>query len=494
MKLRARLAWTALAAALPVVAATAWMRARFEWKSAEQALVEFAVDRMENGGREACEEDPGSFPPGVGPRDRAGPPGMNPPRPGMRPERPEPRQPRGGPFRPANELWAYAPDFRSANPRAPPFPDELRSGFSGDSKIASARWRVAGADGIQVAVRMPWEGGPCAVVLARRPSLGPPGAVSDLLVGSLVLCAVLLGAVMLAAGPLVERVRRLTGQVRQSAATRYASGTDVGGSDEIAELARAYDAAATEARTSLESLESRERALRSFVENTTHDVMIPLTVLQGHLTVLRRKAEAGAVADREVVVDALQEAHYMASLIQNLAAAARLESGELGIERHFVDLNALVERVIARHAPIAKAREIHLEHAVPPEGLGLEGDVTLVEQAVSNLIHNAVRYVEPGGHVAVVLEGRGPRFSLRVLDDGPGIPESMRQRVFERSFRADGARSRHPAGMGLGLSIAKDIADRHGFTLELRRSEAGGAELELSGPVAEEPPQPGCAT
>ena len=483
MKLRTRLAWTALAAALPVVAATAWMRARFEWRNAEQGLVEFAIDRMENGGREACEDDPRSFPLPPGPPDRPPPPG-----PGPR-MRPDPREPRGGPFRPVNELWAYAPDLRSANPRAPPFPDELRVELGRGAKVASAPWRVAGADGIQVAVRMAWEDGPCAIVLARRPVLGPPGAVRDLLIGSLVLCAVLLGAVLLAAGPIVERVRRLTAQVRQSAATRYASGTDVAGSDEIAELARAYDAAATEARTSLESLETRERTLRAFVENTTHDVMIPLTVLQGHLTHLRRRAEAGAAADREVVVDALQEAHYMASLIQNLAAAARLESGEHGIEKHPFDLAALVERAVARHAPIAKAREIHLEHAVPPEGLGAEGDVTLVEQAVGNLIHNAVRYVEPGGHVAVVLERRGPRFSLRVLDDGPGIPESMRQRVFERSFRADAARSRHPAGMGLGLSIAKDVADRHGFALELRRSEAGGAELELSGPAAEEPPK-----
>ena len=386
-----------------------------------------------------------------------------------------------------NELWAYAPDLRSANPRAPPFPEELREGIESGAKTVSAPWRLGTADGIQVAVRMTWPEGPCAIVLARRPTFGPPGAVRDLLTGSIALCAVLLAAVMLAAGPLVERVRRLTAQVRLSAATKYASGTDVGGSDEIAELARAYDTAAAEVRTSLGSLEQRERALRAFVEDTTHDVMIPLTVLQGHLTTLRRKAEAGSVADREVVVDALQEAHYMASLIQNLAAAARLESGELGIERHFVDLAALVERAVARHAPIAKAREIHLEHAVPPEGLGAEGDVTLVEQAVGNLIHNAVRYVEPGGHVAVVLERRGDRFSLRVLDDGPGIPESMRQRVFERTFRADAARSRHPGGMGLGLSIAKDVADRHGFTLELRRSEAGGAELELSGPVADVP-------
>jgi len=143
------------------------------------------------------------------------------------------------------------------------------------------------------------------------------------------------------------------------------------------------------------------------------------------------------------------------------------------------------ERVVARHAPIAKAREISLEHAVPPEPLAASGDVTLLEQAVSNLIHNAVRYIEPGGHVAVVLARVGARFSLRVLDDGPGIPPELRARVFERAFRADSARTRHPGGLGLGLSIALDVASRHGFELDLRTAEAGGAEFELRGDACE---------
>jgi signal transduction histidine kinase len=202
------------------------------------------------------------------------------------------------------------------------------------------------------------------------------------------------------------------------------------------------------------------------------------------LTALRRASESGAGVERTVVLDSLQEAHYMASLIQNLAAASKLESGSLELVAHPLDLNALVERAVGRHRPIAKARGIALEHAVPPTPLFTRGDVTLVEQAVSNLIHNAVRYVQPGGHVAVVLEERGARFSLRVLDDGPGVPAELRAKVFERSFRADDARSRQPDGLGLGLSIALDVAKRHGFTLELRAPAEGGAELELAGATA----------
>lgn len=487
MKLRARLAIAVLAAAVPVVIGLGVVRARVEWSTAEDGLAEFARDKMFLGGREACENAPEVFPLRPGSRGPSGPfarGGARLPRDPLAVPQVPPRallEDSPPPAELRNELWAYGPDFVSRNREAPEFPSELRAALEDGAEQASIDWTLPNRSGIAVAVRMPWTDGPCAVVLVRRAVVGPQGAVRDLVIGSAALCLVLMGAVFLAAGPIVERVRRLTSQVRDSAAAKYATQVEVGGDDEVTELAAAFNTAASEVKLNLDGLEARESALRRFVENTTHDVMLPLTVLQGHLTVLRRRVEAGASEDRQVVLDALQEAHYMASLIQNLSAASRLESDPRGIESHEVDLTALVERAVARHAPIARAREIALEHAVPPAPTRAKGDVTLLEQAVSNLIHNAVRYVEPGGHVAVVLDSKGQGFSLRVLDDGPGIPPELKSRVFERAFRADGARSRHPGGMGLGLSIAKDVCERHGFTLELRTSEAGGAEFEIRG-------------
>ena len=90
--------------------------------------------------------------------------------------------------------------------------------------------------------------------------------------------------------------------------------------------------------------------------------------------------------------------------------------------------------------------------------------------------------INPGGHVAVVLEPDGDRFRLRVLDDGPGVPDDALARLTERSYRADDARTRSPGGQGLGLSIAREVAQRHGFETTLRRSDAGGLEVELQGP------------
>lgn len=491
MKLRARLAVAVLVAAIPVVIGLGVLRARFEWDTAERGLADFARDKMFLGGREACENAPEFFPfppPMRGPmqpfpRGTAGRMPRDPlalPPVGVRPQRddggitPEMRA----------ELWAYGPDFVSRNREAPAFPAALREAMESGRDVHSTEWQRAQQEGIAVAVRMPWNEGPCAFVLVRRATVAPIGAVRDLVMGASALCIVLMGAVWLAAGPIVERVRRLTAQVRDIAATHYTAKADVGGADEVAELAQAFNSAAQEVRSNLDGLEARERALRHFVENTTHDVMLPLTVLQGHLTALRRRVETSDSADKRVVLDALQEAHYMASLVHNLSAAARLESDALALERGEVDLVALVERVVARHAPIARAREISLDHAVPPTPLATVGDLTLLEQAVSNLIHNAVRYVHPGGHVAVVLAQAQDRFSLRVLDDGPGIDDALRAKVFERTFRSDDARSRHPDGLGLGLAIAKNVCDRHGFQLELRRPEAGGSEFEITGPSA----------
>jgi signal transduction histidine kinase len=503
MKLRARLALVVLVTAVPVIAGVALLRERLQWTATEQSLADYARDRMLGGGREACEVNPESFPPRpwLRPENRVPPrglpPGAEPPLgpgaprgvvgargapPGMGPE---PREFASGAaaltVEVRTELWAYGPDFLSRNREAPSFPTEIRAAIEQGAEHASAEWFVPTHDGIAVGVRMPWDEGPCAFVLVRRTQVDPPGAQRGLLLGTAVLLAVLLAAVMFTAGPVVERIRRLTRQVRKSAAARYANPAEVSGADEITELAEAFNAAASEVRGNLEAIESREQALRSFVENTTHDVMVPLTVLQGHLTAIRRRTENGESVDRASVLEALQEAHYMASLIHNLSAVARLEQDHVSIDRSRVDLVALVERAVARHAPIAKARGISLEHAVPPEPLATRGDVTLLEQAVSNLIHNAVRYVELGGHVAVVLARDGGRFSLRILDDGPGIPEELRSRVFERAFRSDAARSRHPGGLGLGLSIALDVARRHGFELELRSPEDGGAEFELCG-------------
>ena len=116
---------------------------------------------------------------------------------------------------------------------------------------------------------------------------------------------------------------------------------------------------------------------------------------------------------------------------------------------------------------------------MPEHRIEFPGDLTLLEQALGNVVQNAVRYNRAGGHVAVILDGDDDAWVLQIVDDGPGIAEGDRARVVEPSFRGSEARTRHPHGMGLGLHIASDVAKRHGLRLAFSDTKDGGLTAEL---------------
>jgi signal transduction histidine kinase len=471
VKLRGRVALTLALLVLPFAVGLAVLQTWLRRDAVEEGIAETVRTRMQQAERQACEANPRTWP-RRGFRSR---PGARHPRRAARGRRPR---------RPG--IFAYDAQLQSRNPRAPQLRPELQQQLRSGADVASLWGHGLGL----VAVRMPWDEGPCAVVLVRRPaggtglrallrSLWPSIAVS--------LVAVLIA--VLTVGPTVRRVRRLTEQVRRvgrevqggPAGQQYA--LDVAGRDEIAELARAFEASRDEVQKRMEQLRTRDATLTRYVANTTHDVMIPLTVLQGHLTALRQQVVAGEPVEQGVVDRALEESHYLTSLLHNLSAGAKLEAGEREMAWHAVDLGALVERVAARHEPIARHKGVELNHAVPESPTCLRGEPTLLEQAVSNLVHNAVRHNDAGGHVAVVLEREGDDAVLRVLDDGPGLSEA-RLAELERGHFTDAQARDRPRGLGLGLRIARDVASRHGLQLSFARSESGGLAVELRGPVA----------
>lgn len=406
--------------------------------------------------------------------------GHPPPRPGEGPPAPPGGGPEGPPphARPAR-LWAYDRRGMPARPGSPALPAALRDeALARGVAVEPLRWR---SDEVRLVMRTPWGAGTCALVLADGSTSAAWGAVLPPgWLWTLPLLAVF-ASVLLALEGVIRRVRDLAAAARHAARSGYVVGVPARGDDEVAELARALNEAGAEVREQLDERARRERALRDFVANTTHDVMIPLTVLQGHLTALHEDLRAGSATDPQRVRAAMDEAHYLASLMHNLGAAARLDAVEGPLQRGPVDLPALVRRVVARHRPVAQSRGISLDHAVPEALPPFAGDVTLLEQAVSNVTYNAVRYNREGGHVAVVLEPEGEGFVLRVRDDGPGIPAAAREALMQRGARTDEARGRAPDGQGLGLHIAARVMALHGATMTLGESEGGGLEVVFRG-------------
>ncbi len=496
MNLRRRLILTVVIVAVPLSAGAMKLRQELEWREAVEGLAEVALIRMEEGGHEAVLRDAHMFPPppdrrprprGDGRRgERPRPPREDGPR---EFDRPPPRDegPRDADRAPRTErmeLFAYARDFTSANRTAPEFPQELRDELESGASHSGRAIGLEDHQGLQVAIRTPWPTEEDAYVLATRRGPLPQFWSIPSALAALAIYLGVLGAVWFAAGPLVSRARRLEREVRRAAADRYAKPVELTGSDELTRLGTAFNEAGAALHEAIEVAERRESTLRRFVENTAHDVGTPLTVLHGHLANLQRGPDA------EALKGAVEETQYIAALLGNLATAAQLEDMEAPPERHRVDLGQLIERVVARHRPLARERGVELEFATPERPVHVAAEVTLLERALGNPVHNAVQHGGDGGHVTVHLEVTGDaleRFRLRVLDDGPGVRADQIEQLSERSWRGDAARQRFPDGHGLGLAIAREIADRHGFDFDLAPNEPTGLTVTFEGPLANEP-------
>lgn len=338
---------------------------------------------------------------------------------------------------------------------APPFPEQLRAVLDTEDPVHV--WALPGDPVLgMTAVRLA-NTGDCAIAVIRwNPEDAPEVAVRNgaLQTVGLALALALLGA--LVAMPIVLRIRRLEDAVRGARDGSF--DLELGGNDEINALADAF-------RETLAASHERERALEEYIGNTTHDLAIPLTVLQHRL---RKLADSNPSEDIRV---ALEESHYISSLISNMRVAAKLESPD-GIDlSNEVNLSEIVERVVQRHTPIATPRGVELNFGVPVAPVLVRGEPTLIEQALSNLVQNAVQYNSEGGHVSIVLEDVDDGFEITVADDGPGIPEAMREQVLQRGVRDDDARTRNAGGQGFGLAIVRQVAQLHHWTLSLEHDQ-----------------------
>jgi signal transduction histidine kinase len=379
------------------------------------------------------------------------------------------------------QLFAYDGRFQSVNAGAPPFPSDLKEAMQAGAQSAVGWFGTASGIGRQLAVRQADTGGQCAFLLGRLGGFVVP--VSTELFRLTMVIVIVAVSTLLAIGPTVARIHRLAAAVKTSAESMYAVPVPETGQDEIGDLERAFNHAGAQVRSHVATIQDREAALRAAVSHTAHDVAVPLTVVQGHLSALQAQLPSDGPA-HDQLRGAIRDTHYLAALLRNLWAGAQLDAPAPTLDRPPLDLNALVARVVARHGPLSESLGVDLGAGVPEAPTLVSGDVTLLEQAASNLVHNAIHYGKAGGHVAIILDtsDAGRRFSLRVIDDGPGIPPEERTRLTEPSVRGGAGRRSRPDGQGLGLHIVSQVAARHGFDLRIGESEYGGAEVEISGP------------
>ncbi len=240
----------------------------------------------------------------------------------------------------------------------------------------------------------------------------------------------------------------------------------------------------------LTRLKRLEQTSSEFVANVSHELRTPLSMIKGYAETLL----AGAKEDPEVATKFLRtierHADRLSLLIEDLLTSSELESGRAIMNFKPVPLRPLVEKVFEDFEARARARKVRLANQLPE--LTARADSDRLQQVFANLVDNAIKYGRIEGVVTVggraLAEGQ---IEIRVEDDGPGLPPEAVDRVFERFYRVDKARSREQGGTGLGLSIVQDIVHAHGGKVwaesKLGRGSAFYFRLPGNDPAANQP-------
>jgi two-component system phosphate regulon sensor histidine kinase PhoR len=224
----------------------------------------------------------------------------------------------------------------------------------------------------------------------------------------------------------------------------------------------------------------RLEALRQeFVANVSHELRTPLSLIKSAAETLLDGGKTDAAVTTRFLEIIDKHANRLTLLIDDLLLLARFDSGRVDLNLQSVSLRQAAQDALDDAALIARARGVTLENKVPASVVA-EIDPDRFRQALANLIDNAIKYGRPEGQVTISGRNLGStRVEISVRDDGPGIPREALERVFERFYRVDKARSREQGGTGLGLAIVKNVVQAHGGDVRVESAPGQGAEFFL---------------
>ena len=226
---------------------------------------------------------------------------------------------------------------------------------------------------------------------------------------------------------------------------------------------RALDAARRQA-------EAASNAKDDFLAMLGHELRNPLAPIVTALNLMELRGISGAERERSVITRQVQ---HLTRLVDDLLDVSRISRGKIELAKERVELSEVVARALETASPLFEQRNQYVNVSVPRHGLLLEADIRRLTQAVSNLLTNAAKYTDPGGHVAITAQATGTEVVLEITDDGTGIREDMLVQIFELFVQEKQAIDRARGGLGLGLAIVKSMVTLHGGQVSARSPGPG---------------------
>lgn len=302
------------------------------------------------------------------------------------------------------------------------------------------------------------------------------GLQENLLRLSGIIGAVVLALSLILSKAFTKKIRKLLTAIQQVREGAYSHRAEIKGHDEIAQIGHEFNSLT-------DRLQVTENARRRFVSDASHELKTPLAAIRLLTDSILQTENMDAETTREFVADIGSEAERLSRITEDLLRLTKLDSGVEEQAAAVVDVLPVLEQVVRLQSLVAQEKGLDLTYDAE-ENCVVCATQDEVHQVIYNLIDNALKY-SSRGTVAVVLKQTGGKVILTVEDQGPGIPEKDLERVFDRFFRVDKARSRAAGGTGLGLSIVSDTVRRRGGTVWAENRPEGGAVFTVQWNAAE---------
>jgi signal transduction histidine kinase len=293
--------------------------------------------------------------------------------------------------------------------------------------------------------------------------------------------SVLLGLFL--AKTMIAPIQDLTLAVKKVAAGDFSEKLENDSKDEIGVLTRTFNDMAGRLEDTLDDLTKSEQMRREFVANVSHELRTPITSIRSYAETLEEDSSMPAATRQKFLEVILNESDRMTKIVQDLLTLSRFDAGSIEFCFETFSFEKSVRDVY--NAMIIDAQshkhDFVLEFKTPiPD---IRGDRARIEQVLINMVSNAVKYTRDGGRLRMTAGAKDGEVWCSVKDNGLGIPKDDVDKVFDRFYRVDKARSRESGGTGLGLSIAKEIVARHSGKIVLESQEGKGTKITMRIPV-----------
>jgi two-component system phosphate regulon sensor histidine kinase PhoR len=233
----------------------------------------------------------------------------------------------------------------------------------------------------------------------------------------------------------------------------------------------------------ISELDHLERIKRDFVANASHELKTPITAIRGLTETILDDSKMPEETKHDFIKKVYVQSLRLSSLVTDLMTISRMESDHQEKNFDSFDLVEVAKRSVAASEEITKEKQLDLKLELPAIAMNIKGDYQAISQLVDNLLDNAIKYTDMAGTILISIRSENRDVVLTVKDSGIGISPQLQQRIFERFYRVDKARSRELGGTGLGLSIVKNIAEQHGGSVSVESQPGLGSTFCVTLPL-----------